>query len=79
MITGAIASMRLVVAREQERQRAAVRPAGDTDAGVAGPVLLDVGTLGEPVDELPGVRDLGVGRVERDLPARSTRNRARST
>ena len=57
-----------VVAREQQGERPAVRPARDAHPGIARAVLHHLGTGGQPVHERAGVRDLVVRRVERDLP-----------
>ena len=58
-----------VVAGQQQRERPAVRPAGDAHPGIARTVLHHVGIRGQPVDQCAGVRHLEVRGVERDLPA----------
>ena len=57
-----------VVAREQEGQRPAVRPARHAHPRITRAVLYDLGTGGQPVHERAGVRDLVVRGVQRDLP-----------
>ena len=58
-----------VVAGQQQRERPAVRPAGDAHPGIARTVLHHVGVRGQPVDQRAGVRHLEVRGVERDLSA----------
>src|SRR5215470_10305982 len=56
-----------VVGRGQQRDPAAVGRAGDADPWVAGAVEPHPGLLGQPADQLLGVLDLIVRRVQRDL------------
>ena len=58
-----------VVPGQQQRQRPAVRPAGDAHPRVAGAVLDHLGACGQPVYQRTGVCDLEVRGVQRDLPA----------
>ena len=67
VMIGIVASTRGSAAGEQQRQRPAVRGAGDAHPRVAGPVLADLGPGGEPVDELAGVGDLVLRGVQGDL------------
>jgi len=59
----------VVVAGGQQRDRPAVRHAGDADARIAGRVELHLGAVGQPVDQLADVGDLAVLRVQPDLTA----------
>ncbi len=60
----------LVVARGEQGNGAAVGAAGHADAGVALLVELDLGLLGQPIDELRDVGDLALRVVQADLPGR---------